>query len=201
MGHDSMKLMFADSAAEQATLLCRPAVDGTGDYEWGYQLYKRADQESIEFASSKPWSEPDQRSYYTQQFKECRPQILIWNGRDVGFFSLEEMPHGLKLRQLHIDPDAQGQGIGAAVLAHCLEQAHHLKKALELHVLVLNLRGKAFYERHGYEMNVMSMTNVGWSAVMRHKDTVQYLASLDDDAQKALKAVSPFGMDDIPIMY
>lgn len=53
---------------------------------------------------------------------------------------------GAKLESLHVDPAAQGGGIGKALLAHCRALAG---PSMELHCLVANDRAIGFYEKAG----------------------------------------------------
>ena len=72
------------------------------------------------------------------------------SGQRVGFVVLKPDADGLLLDHLYIHPLAQGQGIGAAVLA----QVFAVADAQALPVRVGALRGSrsnAFYVRHGFQ--------------------------------------------------
>lgn len=77
------------------------------------------------------------------------PDVDAWlaedDGRIVGYALLD----GDFLSHLYIAPDAQGQGVGAALL----ERAKELRPdGLRLWVFQKNERARRFYERHGFRL-------------------------------------------------
>ncbi|WP_394199252.1 GNAT family N-acetyltransferase [Litoreibacter albidus] len=74
------------------------------------------------------------------------PQAETWvaclDGKPVGFLGLMDNYIG----GLFVSPDAQGRGIGQAMIAHGLK----LKGTLTLDVYAKNLRTVAFYEKQGF---------------------------------------------------
>jgi GNAT superfamily N-acetyltransferase len=69
------------------------------------------------------------------------------NGQVTGFAALS----GHWLEHLYVAPDAQGHGIGSALLA----QAKEVRPSLSLHVFQLNTGGRRFYERHGFTVKTL----------------------------------------------
>ncbi|KRD46627.1 GCN5 family acetyltransferase [Acidovorax sp. Root275] len=66
-------------------------------------------------------------------------------GQEVTAFLVLDMAHA-HLHQLFVDPDCQGQGVGAALL----QQVHHLcPGGWTLHVATANHSARRFYARHG----------------------------------------------------
>jgi ribosomal protein S18 acetylase RimI-like enzyme len=49
--------------------------------------------------------------------------LLVRDGRPLGFVSLSADARALYIRELHLVPEAQGQGMGSAVLDHAAELA------------------------------------------------------------------------------
>ena len=77
------------------------------------------------------------------------PDVDAWlaedDGRIVGYALLD----GDFLSHLYIAPDAQGQGVGAALL----DRAKELRPdGLRLWVFQKNERARRFYERHGFRL-------------------------------------------------
>jgi len=74
------------------------------------------------------------------------PQHEVWvaeeDGRVVGFASLL----GSDLSQLYVDPDAQGRGVGGALLGKAQERR---PDGLTFWVFQENERARRFYEAHG----------------------------------------------------
>lgn len=74
------------------------------------------------------------------------PSSELWiaerHGAPVGFAAL----NGDRLDHLYVAPDAQGLGVGEALLA----KAKRRRRSLDLRVFEQNLGARAFYARHGF---------------------------------------------------
>ncbi len=58
----------------------------------------------------------------------------------------------IRIHELYVDPFFQGQGIGAALIKNCIQQAkEHGIKHIVLWVLEENRPARFFYERHGFQ--------------------------------------------------
>nr|WP_246312288.1 GNAT family N-acetyltransferase [Aquabacterium terrae] len=81
----------------------------------------------------------------------CTRHVRTAQGR-VGFVVLRERPDGhWLLDHLYIHPDAQGAGLGAAVLAALFAEADARQR--DLHVGALrDSRSNHFYARHGFTL-------------------------------------------------
>ncbi|SMC25241.1 Acetyltransferase (GNAT) domain-containing protein [Andreprevotia lacus DSM 23236] len=67
----------------------------------------------------------------------------------AGFYALRALPDSLELDHLYIEPDQQGCGLGAAVLAHVFAHADAI--GLPVHVGALrDSDSNRFYRRHGF---------------------------------------------------
>ena len=89
------------------------------------------------------------RERFLAGFAPEHTQHIVWNGARIGFYVVKPADGGLLLDHLYIRPGHQGQGAGAAVLAHVFAQAD----ALGLPLRVGALRGSdsnRFYLRHGF---------------------------------------------------
>lgn len=67
------------------------------------------------------------------------------HGRIAGFAALD----GQWLEHLYVAPDAQGHGLGAALLSQAKKARPHL---LDLHVFQRNTGARRFYERYGFTL-------------------------------------------------
>jgi ribosomal protein S18 acetylase RimI-like enzyme len=74
---------------------------------------------------------------------ECDVLVADDGGRVVGFEALGDEV----LEQLYVHPSAQGQGLGARLLAEAKERR---AAGLRLWVFQRNERARRFYERHGF---------------------------------------------------
>jgi 1,4-dihydroxy-2-naphthoyl-CoA hydrolase len=91
------------------------------------------------------------RERFLSAFEPQRTRHVVCDGERVGFVVLKPQPQWLLLDHLYVRPDAQGRGIGAAVLADVFAQA----RRVGLPVRVGALRESAsnrFYARHGFKL-------------------------------------------------
>ncbi len=72
-------------------------------------------------------------------------------GQRVGFFVVVQQPTMLLLDHLYIHPDHQGQGLGAAVLAHVFALADNLGLPVRVGAL-RESDSNRFYARHGFQL-------------------------------------------------
>ena len=91
------------------------------------------------------------RDRFLAGFDPALTRHVIVDGRRVGLVVVRPQDGGLLLDHLYITPSAQGRGIGSAVMAEVLADAH----ARGLRMRVGALRESAsnrFYERHGFAL-------------------------------------------------
>jgi GNAT superfamily N-acetyltransferase len=84
-------------------------------------------------------------------FSPSCTEVIVWEGRRVGFHVVRRAPEGLVLDHLYLLPSHQGRGIGAAVLSRVLSTAH--REGLAVRVTALKgSEANAFYVRHGFAL-------------------------------------------------
>lgn len=91
------------------------------------------------------------RERFAAGFAPEHTRHIVLHGERIGFFVVKPQADALLLDHLYIVPGAQGQGVGAAVLAQVFAQAD----AAALPVRVGALRdsdSNRFYLRHGFEL-------------------------------------------------
>ena len=91
------------------------------------------------------------RDRFLSGFDPALTRHVLLDGERVGFIVVRPQDDGWLLDHLYLLPQAQGRGIGAAVLADLLAHAD----ARRLPVRVGALRGSdanRFYLRHGFEL-------------------------------------------------
>lgn len=72
---------------------------------------------------------------------------LVRDGERVGYFTVEPREGELRLHHLYLTPAAQGQGIGAWVLAQVKQRGLPISLAA-----LRGSRANAFYRRHGFRV-------------------------------------------------
>jgi len=95
------------------------------------------------------YDEQRARERFARGFVPAATQHIVVNGQRVGFIVLKQLSHALRIDHLYIDPPAQRQGIGGAVLEQVCVQADQALRPIEL----CALKGSAanrFYLHHGF---------------------------------------------------
>ena len=79
------------------------------------------------------WGENKQSTGFAEQWKVKDVQIIIFEGRNVGWVQAAEMASEIFLQQLFVSPDYQGRGIGSKVLEILLKRWERMGKASRSH--------------------------------------------------------------------
>jgi GNAT superfamily N-acetyltransferase len=98
------------------------------------------------------WDEDEQRRLHRRRFDPAATRIVMLHGRDIGLVAIRERADCIRLLQLFLLPEAQGEGIGSHVLTQVLREADRVHRPAVLRVLKSNPRAKAFFERHGFTL-------------------------------------------------
>lgn len=95
------------------------------------------------------WSDERSRSRVAAHFSPAWTRMIRVDGADVGTITLRPDAGVTWLEMFYLSPEAQGRGIGSAVLRTVLEE--FAGRTLRLEVLV-DARVRALYERHGFAL-------------------------------------------------
>lgn len=85
----------------------------------------------------------------------------------------------LWISDLYVEPFFQGDGVGRALLEHCMAMAQGAGKQLRLWVLEKNGRARRFYEKNGFVMTGGRKEEAG---------TDEYLVEYEKEAANSLNA-------------
>ncbi len=80
-----------------------------------------------------------------------RMLVAVVDGRVVGMASVRRVEDGAMLDRLYVLPDAQGGGVGTALLTRCLSAFPGCARMI-LEVEPSNAGAIRFYERHGFQV-------------------------------------------------
>jgi ribosomal protein S18 acetylase RimI-like enzyme len=97
------------------------------------------------------WDETKQSTSFAKQWNVRDAQVIVFEGRDVGWLQIAEMPSELFLQQLFISPAYQRRGIGTRVLQSLVEHWRTVGKPVALTVLKNN-PARNLYERLGFNV-------------------------------------------------
>lgn len=104
------------------------------------------------------WDEAFQRDLHARHYRE-KPFFAIRRGdQRLGTLSLLRQSDHLRFGEFYLFPACQRQGIGTAVLVHCLAVADRLRLPVRLEHLRWNPVG-ALYQRHGFQLVGRSETH------------------------------------------
>jgi GNAT superfamily N-acetyltransferase len=92
-----------------------------------------------------------QRGEYDARFPDAEYDVILLDGRPVGRLWIGRAPHQIRLLDIALLPEAQGQGVGTYLVTRLIEEARSTGKALRHMVFMLNPEAKRLYERLGFE--------------------------------------------------
>ncbi len=118
------------------------------DSEFIYFVYNTAARPMVE-AAGRRWAEAKMREKATAEASDALTDIVVCEGVDVGFFSLEDRQNELWLHSLFLLPEHQRRGIGSVLVANALRSARELRKPVRLQVMTFSPT-RGYYERHGF---------------------------------------------------
>jgi GNAT superfamily N-acetyltransferase len=126
-------------------LVLRPASEP--DFLFTYGVKKAAFRAYVEPFWG--WDEAEQIAFHRQRWNAGRPEIVQWNGRDIGTIEIRRNEQELVLNEFYLLPDFQRRGIGTRLLAGVCEESD--RKGLPVALKVLkNNPAKALYDRSGF---------------------------------------------------
>ncbi len=118
------------------------------DFEALLELRVRAMRPSLEALGR---FEPERaRERFAATYAAEHMHHIVQAGRRVGCVSLRPKPTALRIDHLYIEPEVQGQGLGAWVMDWARSQADLRQVPLELAALQ-GSEANGFYQRHGFE--------------------------------------------------
>lgn len=125
-------------------------VPGDETYKgFSYQVKKAAEGEYI--TSMFGWDENVQRSYHRKAWEQQKPDIITYDGKQIGTIATIETANCIEVGQFFILPEYQNKGIGTYLLKNILEKADKLGKNVTLRFLKNN-PVKSLYVRNGFRI-------------------------------------------------
>jgi GNAT superfamily N-acetyltransferase len=117
--------------------------------EFSYQVKKAAEGDYITFMFG--WDEDVQRNYHSKAWQQQKPDIITYDGKQIGTIATIETEDCIEIGQFFILPDHQNKGIGTHLLKGILDKADQLGKNVTLRFLKNN-PVKSLYVRHGFRI-------------------------------------------------
>ena len=95
------------------------------------------------------WDEQQQDAFFDQDWDSANFDMITADGATIGYCAIEERADDIHLRELVIDPSAQGRGIASILLERLQDRARRLHKPIRLGTFPKN-RALGLYSRLGF---------------------------------------------------
>ena len=114
------------------------------DFEFLWWLHNAALKDYV--SETWGWDEEWQRENFTKNFNPAVGEIVVFNGKDIGYFWVIEKEKEILLASIRLLPEFQNKGIGSQLIKNLIVEAG---MPLTLQVLKVNPARK-LYERLGF---------------------------------------------------
>jgi len=118
------------------------------DSNFSYETKKAAFKEYVEKVWG--WDENEQRQLHDKRYSSQEFQVVQKSGVDIGILVVIRETEFIKLNQMFLLPEYQGNGIGGELLSTIIKEANYSMIPIRLQVLKVNNRAYAFYQRFGF---------------------------------------------------
>ena len=110
------------------------------------------------------WDDAWQMDRFRSKFEPAKIQIIMLQGQAVGEVTVEWNEDPVFLALILLAPEAQGRGIGSAIIRDIQSQCRTLGRAVTLQVFRINGDAQRLYERLGFEVvgNNETHTKMQW---------------------------------------
>jgi ribosomal protein S18 acetylase RimI-like enzyme len=93
-----------------------------------------------------------QKEEYDARYPEAQYDLILLDGRTAGRLWVGRDEEEIRLLDIALLPEAQRQGVGAALVGALIEEARASGKRLRHMVFMLNTDARRFYERLGFQV-------------------------------------------------
>lgn len=132
--------------SEERRLELRVATDA--DREYARVVHHGAYRAVVERQFG-AWDEEAQDGFFARQWAPGEQHVIVVSGVERGYCDIESREEDIHLRELVIDPDHQGQGIGSLLIGDLQRQASERGVPVRLGVFKEN-RAAELYVRLGF---------------------------------------------------
>jgi len=119
-----------------------------GDTDFARSVHHRAYREVSERQYG-PWDEKAQDEFFADGWAGAPHEIILCDGTPCGYACVEQREGDIHVRELVIDPEFQGRGVGTRILQELFEDARARKVPVRLGTHRLN-RAAGLYRRLGF---------------------------------------------------
>lgn len=151
--------MLCDATGD---LVLRPATGD--DSEFAFAMKEAAFRVYVD--KSRGWDAQAERRRHERNFTVYDYRVISLRETARGIMSLDTSRDCIKLNQIFLAPEHQGQGIGARCMAMLIAEGQRLGLPIRLRVMKVNPRAIALYER--LEFLVIEETETHFVMEKRH---------------------------------
>lgn len=105
------------------------------------------------------FDEKKQDDFFAKSWQPSKSEIILVDGKDAGYCSIERFSDHIFVEQLAIDPTYQGKGIGTQVLQEVMEEAKAKNLPIKLQVLKENM-AQNLYRKLGFREVEQTPTHI-----------------------------------------
>ena len=118
------------------------------DREFARSVHHRAYRE-VAVRRYGPWDEKAQDEFFAEDWSEAAFEIILCDGVPCGYLCVEDREGDIHVRELVIDPEFQGKGIGTYILREVMGRARVRQVPVRLGTFHEN-RAAELYRRLGF---------------------------------------------------
>jgi GNAT superfamily N-acetyltransferase len=134
----------------------RPGLDT--DVHFACSVHHRAYRDVV-VAQYGQWNEAAQDEYFIAAWSRAPHEVILCDDVRCGYLCVEDRSDDLFAREIVIDPDFQGQGIGTHIIQDLIELAAARGMPLRLTTQLLN-RAVNLYRRLGFRESGRTDTHI-----------------------------------------
>ena len=131
---------------DEQTIRIRPAA--ADDYSFAWHLYSSTIRDLTDALMG--WNELKQRESFLAEWRLEEVRIIVLDGADIGWFQTAAIDDTIFVKQLYVDPQSQGRGIGTHVLQTVIGEASSKGMSVALAVMKNN-PAQRLYRRLGFQ--------------------------------------------------
>lgn len=117
-----------------------------------------------------------QRGEYEARFPDAQYDVILLDGWPAGRLWVGRTAEQIRLLDIALLPEAQGQGVGTLLVGRLIEEARRTGKSLRHMVFLYNPEAKRLYERLGFEV----IEDLGAYAHMEWKGEAEGVRTKDE---------------------
>ena len=127
-------------------MILRPATQD--DTDRLFEIHREALKYYVELTWG--WDEKWQIDHFRENFDPMTRHVISIENDDIGFVDIEVKADFIDVKNIEIEPNSQGRGIGTEVIRRVVAVARYRGLPIILQVLKVNPRARSLYVRLGF---------------------------------------------------